>query len=82
MQTTQVAGVDRHSSIGQNVPTRPNEPLDLSTTIPGMYRILDLISEQGSGGLGKSSPLPEAKLTNDIVSGQNHHCARFSSRLH
>jgi hypothetical protein len=26
---------------------------DLSKTIKGMYRILDLVSEQGSGGLGK-----------------------------
>jgi len=26
---------------------------DLSQSIKGMYRILDLISEQGSGGLGK-----------------------------
>jgi hypothetical protein len=29
--------------------------LDLSHAIKGMYRILDLISEQGSGGLGKLS---------------------------
>lgn len=26
---------------------------DLVDYIPGMYRILDLVSEQGSGGLGK-----------------------------
>lgn len=29
--------------------------LDLVSSIKGMYRILDLISEQGSGGLGKPS---------------------------
>jgi hypothetical protein len=27
--------------------------IDLSNSIKGMYRILDLVSEQGSGGLGK-----------------------------
>ena len=31
------------------------DELDLASSIKGMYRILDLISEQGSGGLGKHS---------------------------
>lgn len=29
-----------------------DDPVDLVNIIPGMYRILDLVSEQGSGGLG------------------------------
>ena len=45
---------NKNDSADRNLPTPPTEPSDLSTTIPGMYRILDLISEQGSGGLGKS----------------------------
>ena len=76
---------NKNDSADRNLPTPPTEPPDLSTTIPGMYRILDLISEQGSGGLGKSDAsslmLPKAELTNDIISGQNHHFSRFSSRL-
>ena len=35
--------------------TSPPLSLDLSHVIKGMYRILDLICEQGSGGLGKLS---------------------------
>ena len=31
----------------------PPKSLDLVTSIDGMFRILDLVSEQGSGGLGK-----------------------------
>ena len=31
----------------------PRDGLDLAYSIKGMYRILDLISEQGSGGLGE-----------------------------
>jgi hypothetical protein len=29
------------------------DPSDLLQSINGMYRMLDLVSEQGSGGLGK-----------------------------
>lgn len=36
--------------------------LDLVHHINGMYRLLDLISEQGSGGLGKYSPFSIACL--------------------
>lgn len=28
-------------------------PVDIMHTIPGMYRILDLVNEQSSGGLGR-----------------------------
>jgi hypothetical protein len=39
-----------------NSNTRGDPPnFDLLHAIKGMYRILDLISEQGSGGLGKLS---------------------------
>lgn len=40
--------------IYMSAPQDPNSPsdLDLSHSIKGMYRILDLVSEQGSGGIG------------------------------
>ncbi|KAF8837464.1 hypothetical protein BDN67DRAFT_983236 [Paxillus ammoniavirescens] len=38
-----------------DVPVPRHDELDLAYSIKGMYRILDLISEQGSGGLGKFS---------------------------
>lgn len=42
------------SATNGNITMPPLPPdLDLSYSIKGMYRILDLISEQGSGGLGK-----------------------------
>ena len=34
-------------------PPLQRDGLDLAYSIKGMYRILDLISEQGSGGLGE-----------------------------
>jgi hypothetical protein len=40
---------------GNGNPQGESANLDLSHAIKGMYRILDLISEQGSGGLGKLS---------------------------
>jgi hypothetical protein len=36
-----------------DVPLPQHDELDLAYSIKGMYRILDLISEQGSGGLGE-----------------------------
>ena len=36
-------------------PALQRDELDLAHSIKGMYRILDLISEQGSGGLGEYS---------------------------
>lgn len=46
---------ERRSDHGAPLSTKKSEPqgtsLDLAESIPGMYRVLDLISEQGSGGL-------------------------------
>ena len=36
-----------------DTPPFQRDELDLGYSIRGMYRILDLISEQGSGGLGE-----------------------------
>ena len=36
-----------------DVPPLQRDDLDLAYSIKGMYRILDLISEQGSSGLGE-----------------------------
>ncbi|KAH0827345.1 hypothetical protein J3R83DRAFT_3979 [Lanmaoa asiatica] len=36
-----------------DVPPLQHDELDLAYSVKGMYRILDLISEQGSGGLGE-----------------------------
>ena len=54
--TTDVRG---NASSDSPVHPNPNRTvcapiLDLSKAVKGMYRILDLISEQGSGGLGKT----------------------------
>lgn len=38
-----------------DTPHLQRDELDLAYSIRGMYRILDLISEQGSGGLGEYS---------------------------
>lgn len=59
--TSQIASsargyVSRRS--GYQASTAPSSgPFDSSTTIKGMYRILDLISEQSSGGLGEEIQL-------------------------
>ena len=53
------------------------DDLDLACSITGLYRILDLITEQGSGGLGKfscrstrlHSPIPV--LVDKIIISQN-----------
>ncbi|KAF5381827.1 hypothetical protein D9757_008331 [Collybiopsis confluens] len=47
--------LDHDKEKGKNRQSSHKETLnpDLAQTIRGMYRILDLISEQGSGGLGK-----------------------------
>lgn len=58
--------------------TSPQLDYDLVNHIKGMYRILDLISEQGSSGLGRSLN----KRRNSLFtlglphSGQGHHLAR------
>lgn len=51
----------KKTSTGGSVPSRrprppfvaSKAPIDIVDTIPGMYRILDLVNEQGSGGLGE-----------------------------
>ena len=43
--------VDRQMDMDS--PPLQHDEFDLAYSIKGMYRILDLISEQGSGGLGK-----------------------------
>ncbi|KAF9231333.1 hypothetical protein BU15DRAFT_82541 [Melanogaster broomeanus] len=42
---------DDRMDVDMPVPQHHHDELDLSYSIKGMYRILDLISEQGSGGL-------------------------------
>ena len=41
----------------------PSLQLDLAYSIKGMYRILDLISEQGSGGLGEYPVRPACSFS-------------------
>lgn len=40
-----------------------NDARDLVQSINGMYRVLDLISEQGSGGLGDLNLLAKSPCT-------------------
>jgi hypothetical protein len=42
---------------GDGVRNGPDGSNDLLMSIPAMYRILDLVSERGSGGLGEDEPL-------------------------
>jgi hypothetical protein len=43
----------------------PSDPNDLMHSVKGMYRILDLISETGSGGLGATQvPVTIHRLVN------------------
>lgn len=55
-------GVQNHKrdpKMSPNERTTPRgQSLDLVESIKGLYRILDLITERGSGGLGSSSELP------------------------
>ena len=53
-ETKYPAGGDTEVAVGCASPTNPN---DLVYSIKGMYRILDLISEIGSGGLGMACAL-------------------------
>lgn len=52
-----------------SMPARPpvvnvvKQELDLMASVKGMYRILDLIGEQGSGGIGA---IPASTMINDI----------------
>lgn len=55
-------GLGQNHPVQDDVPERPRTPpeqrkariddLDLLKSIPDMYRLLDLVLEQGSGGLG------------------------------
>jgi hypothetical protein len=52
--------------------------MDLLSRIHGLYRLLDLISEQGSGGAGMmiASSMAQRELTvSPLRSGQDHYCA-------
>ena len=50
---THVRGETAGCSSKPSDPNMSDPLLDLSKSVKGMYRILDLISEEGSGGLGK-----------------------------
>ena len=56
----------------------PSDPNDLMYSIEGMYRILDLVSETGSGGLGTThiSAFVGYPLTM-YNSGKGHHQPRI-----
>ncbi|KAF5381812.1 hypothetical protein D9757_008326 [Collybiopsis confluens] len=65
--------LDHDKEKGKNRQSSHKETLnpDLAQTIRGMYRILDLISEQGSGGLGKDESflcnISQPNLTADYL---------------
>ncbi|KAG6369029.1 hypothetical protein JVT61DRAFT_1964, partial [Boletus reticuloceps] len=61
-----------------DVPPLQHDELDLACSIKGMYRILDLISEQGSGGLGEYpshfaalAPIVDLVSVDKIIISQN-----------
>ena len=54
---------------------------DLADSIKGMYRLLDLISEQGSGGLGELLKCEFAIEYQHVFSGQNHYRTGLSPVL-
>jgi hypothetical protein len=64
----------------------PPKSLDMVTYIDGMFRILDLVSEQGSGGLGIISFFlcQKASLSNlrPKCSGQYHNRSRRTKSIH
>jgi hypothetical protein len=52
--------------------------LDLLEWVEGMYRLLDLIPEQGSGGAGEFDLRVLMKITiDDCISREDYHRARF-----
>jgi hypothetical protein len=57
---------------------------DLASSMAGIYRILDLISERGSGGLGECLLFSELSLciADIYISGQDSHCSRVSCTIH
>jgi hypothetical protein len=62
--------------------TTSHPPIDLSDAIKGMYRILDLISEQGSGGLGKLFCSLQRADPHLFVSRQNYYLAGLLASVH
>ena len=56
--------------------------LDLACSITGLYRILDLITEQGSGGLGNALCRGQHILAHTFPSRQDYNLSEFSQSLH
>ena len=53
--------------------------LDLLERVEGMYRLLDLIPEQGSGGAGQfDRSLLMKIIVDECISREDYHCARFN----
>lgn len=51
-----------------DAPPLQHDELDMAHSIKGMYRVLDLISEQGSGGLGEYPQSARRVLIINLVS--------------
>ncbi|CAG8553543.1 2168_t:CDS:2, partial [Acaulospora colombiana] len=56
---------DNHQVVVEEPAAAPS--LDLLDRIPGMYRLLDLVNEEGSGGIGKSHYLFMALILIGII---------------
>lgn len=54
---------------------------DLLDRIKGMYRLLDLISEQSSNGLGERIPTKIIFVNMDLYSGKGCHSPGFDCQL-
>lgn len=88
VDTAPAAQVDTEPPIDATVdeepPTSPS--LDLLGRITGMYRLLDLINEQGSGGIGNVFHFSlELSLTLDLVDKiiiAQESIARLSNHIH
>jgi len=63
-------------------PHNLHDDLDLAFFITGLYRILDLITEQGSGGLGNTLCRGQHILAHTFPSGQDYNLSEFSQSLH
>ena len=61
-----------------------HDRLDLLSEVNGMYRILDLVSEQGSGGLGKCQILVPIPYSKSYIrrSGQDRYLPRLPGQIH
>jgi hypothetical protein len=67
------------SPMQEDEPVATKPSLDLMHRIPGMYRLLDLVQERGSGGVGKGIYIPIKAPDSIPYSGQNHHRAGFDT---